>query len=383
MGGFAKHMAHPYEYTYFTFNDILDLITNLFNGNIELKEKLDGFNIMSTMNNNGQVVFIRNKSNINSENGGMTIEELKEKYKDKERQYNVFIESSKLIEKIFNRLGKEYFNIDKTHRKVINCECIIKPCTNVMPYPNNRIAFHGYKIYELINNSWEEIEDIEGNVEDIYEKCQDIIEAKPRNKLNIKLNQQDIDVYISNFKEKINNILNLSNLNLNNTIEDYKKSKYSRWAPLWCNTDLDIYNRICNDDKSVNLKELKKRYPEHIEDISLIDKSFGKRINYKIMNNLELFFLILGNSLINNIEGFENDKYKDVVIHNLEYKVKDIVNNHDAKYDDLINEELNKLYNLNFNYNIAEGLVFVYKGRRMKLTGSFAPINQILGIKYE
>ena len=33
-------------------------------------------------------------------------------------------------------------------------------------------------------------------------------------------------------------------------------------------------------------------------------------------------------------------------------------------------------------YNDAEGIVFTWKGRRMKLTGSFSPINQALGVRF-
>ena len=40
------------------------------------------------------------------------------------------------------------------------------------------------------------------------------------------------------------------------------------------------------------------------------------------------------------------------------------------------------LQNLNNKYNSAEGIVFTYKNRRMKLTGSFACINAILGARF-
>ena len=67
-GGQAGHMAHPFDYTDFTANDLIQLVDDLFSGKVEhMKEKLDGFNIIATMNNKGDVVFIRNKSNLNSE----------------------------------------------------------------------------------------------------------------------------------------------------------------------------------------------------------------------------------------------------------------------------------------------------------------------------
>ena len=39
-GGQAGHMAHPFDYTDFTANDLIDLVDSLFKGKIEnLKEK--------------------------------------------------------------------------------------------------------------------------------------------------------------------------------------------------------------------------------------------------------------------------------------------------------------------------------------------------------
>ena len=65
-GGQAGHMAHPFDYTDFSANDLIDLVDSLFKGKIEnLKEKLDGFNIMATMNDKGEVVFVRNSGNLN------------------------------------------------------------------------------------------------------------------------------------------------------------------------------------------------------------------------------------------------------------------------------------------------------------------------------
>jgi hypothetical protein len=44
---------------------------------------------------------------------------------------------------------------------------------------------------------------------------------------------------------------------------------------------------------------------------------------------------------------------------------------------------MRRLQKLGDKYNAAEGVVIVYKGRLMKLTGSFAPINQALGARFD
>jgi hypothetical protein len=186
-GGQAGHMAHPIEYTDFTGNDLIELVNDLFTGKVEeMKEKLDGMNIMATMNDKGDVVFIRNNSNLNSENGGMSINDMIEKWADKEHQKKVFSQAGEIITTIFKRLGKHYFNPEPDKRKVINCECIITGKTNIMPYAEDRVAFHGYKIYQKQNGKYVEVEDVEGNVADIYSEAIGIDAAKPRPNLIIK-----------------------------------------------------------------------------------------------------------------------------------------------------------------------------------------------------
>ena len=47
---------------------------------------------------------------------------------------------------------------------------------------------------------------------------------------------------------------------------------------------------------------------------------------------------------------------------------------------DILQKQLKKLKNVNNISSSIEGLVFTYNGNTYKLTGNFAPINQILGL---
>ena len=192
-GGAGGHMAHPFDYTDFTANDLIELVDSLFKGKVEhLKEKLDGFNMSISMNNKGEIIFIRNDQERNSENGGILLKDLDTRWDGKERQKKVFMTAAKVVEKIFPKLGVKYFNPDPTHRKIINCECIIAGKTNIMPYANDRVAFHGYQIYELVGEKWVLREDVEGNVDELYKAAEGIDEAKPRPDLMIRSLEEGI-----------------------------------------------------------------------------------------------------------------------------------------------------------------------------------------------
>ena len=386
-GGQAGHMAHPFDYTDFSANDLIDLVDSLFKGKIEnLKEKLDGFNIMATMNDKGEVVFVRNSSNLNSEKGGMSIDDMVEKWGEREHQKKVFVQSGEIITKIFNKLGKDFFNPDPTHRKLINCECIIAGKTNIMPYATDRVAFHGYKVYELVDNKYKEVEDVEGHVDDIYKAAEGIDAAKPRPNLVIKSAEEGIK-FAEQFSKAILKLWEDEGLKPDVSIEEWKKIRYKKFAPDWCKDDDDIFNRMCNDDKSIKATELKKRYPEHKDDIALLDKDLRKEVVGKIMEPMDNLFLAIGNELIDLLDGFVNSGAKDSIIKSLkadlEATVEEVEKSDSVKAKDKLEKSLNRLKALGDKYNAAEGVVIMYKGRRLKMTGSFSPINQALGTRFE
>ena len=386
-GGQAGHMAHPFDYTDFTANDLIQLVNDLFSGKVEhMKEKLDGFNIMATMNNKGDVVFIRNKSNINSENGGMSIQDMMEKWAEKEHQKKVFKRSGDIITTIFKKLGKSFFNPDSTHRKVINCECIVAGKTNILPYASDKVAFHGYQIYELQNGKWNLQEDVEGHVDDLYKAADGIDAAKPRQDLVIRSLQDGIK-FAEKFNKEIVKLWNDEGLTMDKSVEDWKHVRFKKFAPEWCREDDDIFNRICNDDKSVKATELKKRYPEHKDDIAQLEKSIKKEVVGNIMEPMDTLFLNIGNELIDLLDGFINSGTKDKVIttlkQDLESTIDAVEKSNSDKAKDKLQTAIRRLQKLNDKFNVAEGIVIMYKGRRMKFTGSFAALNQALGTRFE
>ena len=390
-GGAGGHMAHPIDYTDFTGNELKDLVTDLFSGKVEtMKEKLDGMNINATMNEHGEVVFIRNNSNLNSEKGGMSIDDMVEKWAEKEHQKRVFTQAGNIITTIFKKLGVKYFNPDNNTRKVINCECIVEGKTNIMPYASDRVAFHGYKIFERGVNkkgepAWIEKDEVEGGVEDIYKVAEGIDAAKPRQNLVIKSLEEGTK-FAKQFAKAIDRVFDNEGLTLDNTIEEWKFKRFEKYKPEWLDKNVkEIFNRWFNNDKSFKATELKKVYPDHYDEVK--DDKFGKPFIGKVMEPLDNLFLAIGNELIDLLDGFTNKDSHNKVIDTLRKDMDEIINivkqSGSTEAQDKIERNLNRLKALNDKYNSAEGIVFTYKGRLMKLTGSFAAINQILGTRFD
>ena len=132
-GGAAGHMKHIYDYTDLTLAEIKDIIANLFSGKVEdITEKLDGMNVQCTVNNQGKVVFIRNKGDLNSETGGMSRDDVAAKWAGKESISKVYLSAYDTIEKVFKKIGKKFFNPDKNTKILANCECITAGKTNII-----------------------------------------------------------------------------------------------------------------------------------------------------------------------------------------------------------------------------------------------------------
>lgn len=382
-GGAAGHMAHPFDYTEFTGDELLELVDSLFGGKIEnIKEKLDGTNLHATMNNDGQVVFIRNKSNLNSETGGMSIEDMAAKWADKPSVQNTFLTAGRYIKEIFNKLGKDYFNPDLETRKVINCECIIAGKTNIMPYAEDRVAFHGYKIYKLQNGKWEEQEDVEGNVDDIYKVASSMTVARPRANLIIK-SVEDANKFAKEFKSKLENLFKYEGLSMSASIEDWKKNRFYKLKPEWLDKEVDkVFDRWFNDDKSFKATELKKLYPDNYDEVK--SDKFAKTYINLVLEPMDDLFLAIGNAFIKLLDGFTNKDSHNQIVNILKKDVEDVMKDIEKNGSDEVKAKLeyqmSRLKKLGEDsINAAEGVVFTYKGKLMKLTGCFAPLNQILG----
>ena len=382
-GGMGGHMSHPFDYDDLTFGDLEDMIRKLFNGDvIEMKEKLDGTNIQATVNLKGDVVFIRNKGDLNSENGGMSIEDMANKWKDKPSVAKNYIKAGEIIKKIFSKVPGSYFHPDDTTRVIVNCECISAGQTNVMLYERDRVAFHGIAIYKKQDNGkWELKSETEGEPKEIRKAAEGIDEASPRPRLLI-LNAENARLESQNAISKLHEMMKSYHLKASSTIDDYKHIRYEELSPLWARNE-KCYARLVNNDKSINIRELKKEFPE-IQDF---ENSSQKKALYRdIMEPIEHLFSYIGNALISLLSGLANAGLEDKVVKSLNDeldKVKKYVDNEGSdEMKDLMARSLQRLSKLNNKINATEGIVFQYKGKLMKLTGAFSALNQALGVKF-
>lgn len=385
-GGASGHMMHVVDETDFTCQDLLDLIDDLFGGKISnATEKLDGTNIQASMNNQNEVIFIRNKGDINSERGGMTIQDMIEKWKDKPTVQKAFVSAGKTLEKIFKRIGGKFFNPDPNTRLLVNCECIVSGTTNIMYYDDDQVDFHNIWIYKKEGDEWKK----DGITKDGLDVIQKAIEKDDKAKLTPNVIIQvtkDSNKFANEYKKKVIDLFKSEGLGKNSTIEDWKKKRFESIAPKWMTEKDAFFNRWFNSDKSVNIRILKKSYPEHVDEIVSIDKKDYKKYVKDVIEPIDDLFLDMSNKVIELTSGLINDGVKDKAIINLKNEIeatKKLVDEKGTQEDkDKLRDQLLRLQKLGNKLNSTEGIVFTWKDRMMKMTGSFAAANAIIGAKY-
>lgn len=392
-GGASGHMAHPYDYTEFTLRDLKGLIRNLFSGRIEdITEKIDGTNIQATMNQQGQVVFIRNKTDLNSELGGMTIDDMARKWEAKPSVAKTFLTAGHIITEVFEQIGPKFFNPSDNKKLVLNCECVIEGKTNVLYYNSSQVDFHDIWVYEKNEEGkWENTDVTKTGLDTIQKACEKVDNAQITPKLIIKV-QQDSEEILVSFIKKLDRIFKDANCKEQSTVDDWKFSRflsYCKEHQEWTDWVLKseegtrlLYLRWFYDDKSVNIKKICELYPEDANNVRSVDKKEYKKWVSSVMEPLDNFFIELGNSIIELCDGILNQDSKAEIVKKLKNDLEDAVSDIEVNGDDEANQKMTRqLQRLEgMELNASEGIVFRYKGKLMKCTGSFAALNAVIGM---
>jgi len=119
-----------------------------------------------------------------------------------------------------------------------------------------------------------------------------------------------------------------------------------------------------------------------------IDKNDHAKMAKDNIRPFEDIFLGIGAdilSFMSSVLTANPDKAIRAMKNQLDKTIKDVRKSGDVKKIAKLKMELQRLKAIGGTDKIVpnEGIVFVYGGKTFKLTGTFAPLNQILGLFYE
>ena len=148
-----------------------------------------------------------------------------------------------------------------------------------------------------------------------------------------------------------------------------------------------LINRWAFFDKSTSIVAVKKQIDnvDFANWVTEFDKKDFKTYYKQNMEPFESIFLRLGAVVLRNAQNFlaaNPSKSAQELKKDLADLIRELQTNNDINSIKKLEHELKRIQRLGGFEAIvpSEGVVFVYGGNTYKLTGAFAPVNQILGV---
>jgi len=405
-GGLAGHMSHPFDMNRsqsLTFADFKEMIQRGLQGRLDIEntvtEKTDGQNIFMTFKD-GAVKFARNGGErVNP----LTVKELQAKFAGRGNISDAFGEAGTDLAAAFAKVGLEKLQSIFQNGKVFaNMEIIYPPTKNVISYEAAYLQFHNLVEFDekgkIVQTDLTGGAVVQKAVTDANSDLQNTFNLIPPQK--IKLGQiENFQDYQDALFNELDQLRDKYNLKDTDTVSEYHKSWWRDVIRAKANefnynipdevTDI-LMNRWAYNIKSPNVSAVAKMIDneEFIEWMRPFDKKDFKKYIKDNIQPFESIFLKLGAEIMKNVSNFLAPNPTEAV-QDIRKEIAQIIrtlrSTNDISNMELLKTQLDKIKRLGGFEKIVpiEGIVFVYGGNTYKLTGAFAPLNQILGtLKY-
>ena len=404
MGGAAGHMSHPFDDMELTFGDLKKIIEMGLGGTLSreenVTEKLDGQNIMVSWKDN-KLVAARNKGHLkNKGETALDSKQLSSKFAGRGNITKAFTYSMTDLEKAIKRLSqKDKDKLFDNGSNFLNIEIIYPATANVIDYDVAELVFHGITKYDVNGVA-------RGAVKQGAQKLSKLITKINQNiQKHFKIGapkfldvpkHQDFGKLKKKYFNQLDKLKNQYNLKDNDEVALYHEmywrefiynaaKQYKYEIP---KTVLDgLTLRWAFSDKSYKLTDIKKQVDNEkfLDWVVTTDKVDHAKMVKDNMEPFEMLFLNLGATIMKNVVGYmavNPDKAVQRIKNDLKKIISQIESSNDLSIIDKMNTQLKKIDSIGGFDSIVptEGLVFKYKGKTYKFTGSFAPVNQILGL---
>jgi hypothetical protein len=399
-GGAYGHMNHPFDTEInLTFGQLKDIVNKALEGNLELtREKTDG-QALAISWVNGRLVAARNKGHLKNKGAGaLDINGVAMKFAGRgelEKAYNFAMKDlSKAISKLSEKQREKIF---KGGACFMNLEVIYPTSVNVIPYGQALLVFHGTMEYNedgiAIGENQEAAKILAGMIKQINADVQSsyTIQGPPVTKLPQSKNLSSLK---GKYNSQISKLQSQFKLKDSDGIADYHQAWWTDFVTKKSPSTLDnktlmgLVKRWAFYDKSFRLDSKNISDPKVLDWAQGIDKNDHAKIAKDNIRPFEDIFLGVGSDVLSFMSSVltanPNSAVRDMK-KRLDQTIADVKKGGDPKKVAKLKLELERLNAIGGKDKIVpnEGIVFVYGGKTFKLTGTFAPLNQILGLFYE
>ena len=405
-GGLAGHMSHPFDKDQsqsLSFLDMKEMIARGLQGRLDIEdavtEKTDGQNIFMTVKD-GQVKFARNKGErVNP----LSVNELQAKFAGRGPLSDSFGEAGNDLAAAFSKIDNNQLqNIFQNGKVFANMEIIYPATANVIAYEIAVLQFHNLVEYDENGNVVQT--DLDGGnvvqraVKDANSDLQNTFNLIPPQKIKIGAVEDFQDYQDALFKE-LDQLRDRYKLSDKDPIAEYHKGWWKdviREKAESFNYDIPdemldtLMNRWSFNIKTPRIDQLAKIIDneEFVQWIRVFDKKDFKKYQKQNVEPFESIFLKLGAEVMKNASNFlaaNPNSAVQKIRKDIAQVIRDLRSTNDISKMGMLKTQLDRIKRLGGFEKIVpiEGIVFTYGGNTYKLTGAFAPINQILGtLKY-
>lgn len=393
-GGAYGHMNHPFDVRMnLSFGDLKAIVNNALDGNLGVvREKTDG-QALAISWKNGRLISARNKGHLaNAGANAMDINAVATKFGGRGGLTDAYNFAMKDLENAIRGLSQaQKDKIFKEGKVFVNLEVIWPTSVNVIPYNQALLVFHNAVEYNDAGNPIGKVDgaesvlggmlkQINAHVQSAYTIQGPPIVTLPKNKT------------LSSQKGKFNGMISKLQSEFGLTDKDGVADYHQAW---WDNfiskskkkiSSLEragLIKRWAFDDKSLRIGDIKDVTAR--EWAEGIDKGPKTTIMSGNLRKFEDIFLGVGAevlSFMGSVLTAQPDKALQAMRKELETTADQIMSGGTITQIKKLEKELSRLNAIGGFDKIvpSEGIVFQYKGNAYKLTGAFAPLNQILGI---
>lgn len=397
MGGLGKHINSLWEDTSLTFTDLGDIADQISSAEgCDVYEKTDGQNLFVTWDFKSNTLrCARNKGNLL--NGGMSIKELSKKFADKKAVHDAYVNGANALEaslkQLVDSIKKKIFDVNVWY----SIEIIAKDNPNVIHYDADTIAFHRFGPKVLSENEFVDLSDKNvitrlDVIDQNLIKMNEVSHAKHAWKivcpLKIDLKAMNDNKSLTSFLEKIHSIKNLADLDDRDTIRTYLFNRMMqeklKGGPLSRPKQLELVSRLLEDEGCQTKTYLLKKADSAIQRnfiVKMLDQSVD--IIHEFMKPIETAIFDLSVDRMNGLASLlisDNEKEIKRIKFEVDKMIKLVEKSNDAIDRTFVANQLKRLGSIDNIKTTIEGLTFKYKGKVFKMTGAFAPVNQILGL---
>lgn len=396
MGGLGGHVDHLYDNPDLTFTDMIKIMTAASNGEITGGEKLDGQNLFVSYSvKDGKAKAARNVGNVKK--GGMDAEALAAKFAGRgtlEAAFNGAFEA--FVDAVSQMPEEVKLNVFGPDANIFyNAEVMDPDNPNIINYNSKSLIIHrdGHGEYDRETGKVTD-RDVSKEANLLGKALKQVQKSDNQNAFGVemkaveRLRALSDDTALNTAVSRLKKLLASSEVGEGSNVGEFIISKLDGLIErMFPQLDEDTKKMVMQrmfGVKGVNATQIYKRIKDPevktaVRDFIKDQKRVRKEIIFPLEDIVHDFAVAMLDGLKSRFVLSHKDEINRIA-DRIESAIAEIEGTGDAAKSDRLKDQLGKLKSLDKISSSMEGFVFAFDGATYKLTGSFAPVNQIMGL---